>query len=224
MESILRRNLNNKMEKNNTQRKKKPDFVRQGGKRYKKLTKKWRKPRGIHSKARHKFKGHEKRPSIGYRSSKSIRGLNRFNLNEVLIKKIADLNKIENKSQIGVLHSKLGIRKKTLILKKIKELNLPILNIKNIDDYLKKIEEKISKRKSDTKKKSEERKQKKEKAVKESETKKAKEKEEKESKKEEAKKAIEGLEKKAEPKIDEKQQKKVPQDQTGGLKRRVTAT
>ena len=212
------------MEKNNVLVRKKPAFVRQGGKRYKRLAQVWRRPRGIHSKSREKFEGHEKQPSIGYGSNKAIRGLNRVGLKEVLVRTLLDLNKIGKKSEVGILHSKLGMRKKVLILKKAKELNLPIYNVKNINDYLKKIEENLSKRKTETKKKSEERKQTKEKAVKEAEEKKTKEEKKEETRKEETRKAIEGLDKKTEPKFDEKQTKQVSKDITKGLQRRVTST
>src|SRR3989338_4684732 len=87
------------MEKNTIQRRKKPAFIRQGGKRYKRLAQVWRRPRGIHSKSRRKFKGHEKQPSIGYGSNKVIRGLNRAGLKEVIVKTLLDLNKIEKKSE-----------------------------------------------------------------------------------------------------------------------------
>jgi len=212
------------MENNTIQRRKKPDFIRQGGKRYKRLAQVWRRPRGIHSKSRRKFKGHEKQPSIGYGSNKVIRGLNRAGLKEVLVKTLLDLNKIEKKSEVGILHRRLGTRKKVLILKKAKELNLPISNVKNIDDYLKKIEENVSQRRTETKKKLEERKQTKEKAVKVAEEKKTNEEKKEETKKEETKKAIEGLDKKTEQKSDEKQIKQVSKDVTKALQRRVTST
>src|SRR3989344_4509094 len=212
------------MGKNTIQRRKKPAFIRQGGKRYTRLAKVWRRPRGVHSKSRTKFEGHEKQPSIGYGSNKAIRGLNRAGLKEVLVKTLLDLNKIEKKSEVGILHRRLGMRKKALILKKAKELNLSIGNVKNIDDSLKKIEENLSQRRIETKKKLEERKQAKEKAVKVAEEKKTKEEKNEGTKKEETKKAIEGLDEKTEQKSDEKQIKQVSKDVTKGLQRRVTST
>jgi len=203
------------MKNQDVKRRRKPAFVRQGGKRYKRLAKVWRRPRGLDSKARRSFKGHEKLPSVGYGSNKEIRGLNRDGLREVLVKTISDLNQIK-KSEVGIIHRKIGARKKTLILKKAKEMNVRIYNVKDIEGYLKKIEENLSKRKTETKKKIESRKKMKEKAVKEAEDKKTKEKTEEDKKKETAKVLKEEQKEKFES-------KQPSQDKTKELHRRVSS-
>src|SRR3989344_5763532 len=53
----------------------KPEFIRQDNPKRMKVNDKWRKPKGIHSKIRHKFKGRRKMPSRGYKSPYDVRGL-----------------------------------------------------------------------------------------------------------------------------------------------------
>ncbi|MBS3145778.1 hypothetical protein J4414_03185 [Candidatus Woesearchaeota archaeon] len=206
------------MKSQNIIRRKKPEFIRQGGKRYKRLAKVWRRPRGLDSKARRSFKGHEKLPSIGYGSNREIRGLNRHGFREFLVKTISDLDKIK-KSEVAVIQRKIGNKKRVLILKKAKEMNIRVYNVKDVDGYIKKIDENFLKRKTETKKKIEIRKQMKEKAVKEAEDKKTKENKEDDKTKE----AITGLKEEPKAKAEEKQQDQPIKDKTKELHRRVSS-
>jgi|TARA_Y100000310_G_scaffold345671_1_gene468070 large subunit ribosomal protein L32e len=165
---------------------KKPDFVRQDAHKKKRLSKGWRRPRGLHSKVRLNLRGRGKNVSVGYRSPKKARQLHKSGLQQCIIRSTGDLEGLDAKKNCLVISSSLGDKKRILILKKSKELGFNILNIKNPDEYVKKIEEKISLRK----------KTKKEKEKKGKETK-AEKKEEKlaEKVKEEDKKEIEKKEK-----------------------------
>ncbi len=136
---------------------KKPKFVRQKAFGLKKLSKKWKAPKGQHSKLRKKLRGHLKHPSVGYSSPREVRGLTSNGLKPVLINSEKEFGKIDKKVGL-IISSKVGERKRIQILKKIEERGFLVLNIKDVDKYIKKIEEKISERKR-KKKESEEKKE-----------------------------------------------------------------
>lgn len=134
------------LELRNAMKKKKPVFLRQEVFRRKRLEAKWRMPKGHHSKMKQKLAGRRKMPSIGYSSPREVRGLTREGYRRVLVHNLAELNKV--KENAVELSSSLGSRKKLELLKKIKELKLKVINVKNIDAEIKVIEEKVSARKA----------------------------------------------------------------------------
>ncbi|MAG52936.1 MAG: hypothetical protein CMH62_03170 [Nanoarchaeota archaeon] len=174
------------MVENNNLKKEKIRFVRQDTNKTKRLKKIWRKPKGLQSKLRLGKKGHARTPSQGYRSPRSVR------LKEST-KLVHNLNDLENVERI-IIASTVGLRKKVDLVKKAKELKIKILNLKDVDKFLKDVEEKLSKKK-EVKKTREAKKQKtkdeleKKEAVKE-------EKSEEEEKKEVSKKLTEGVKQK----------------------------
>ena len=119
---------------------KKPDFIRQQGRNLKRINTGWRAPKGIHSKQRLKLRGKSKRPSVGYSSPKIIRGLNSTGLKPVIISNIDQLKDLSKEHGI-IISKNLGQRNKISVLKKIKESNLEVLNFRDIDAFLKKLEE-----------------------------------------------------------------------------------
>jgi len=158
---------------------KKPDFVRQEYKRRKTLAEKWRKPKGLQSKMRRKFKGRRKSPSTGYGSPKEIKGFDVSGLKQIYVNSINDLENVDAKEEGIILSTRIGLRKKIEIIKKATEKKIKILNIKNTEEFLKKVEEQ---RKKD-KEKREEKTKEKEKKKKEKEKKVAEKKKEKLSEK-----------------------------------------
>ena len=137
---------------------KKPHFIRQDSHKKRRLGKKWRRPKGLHSKIRLKLRGRGKRISQGYRSPKKVRYLHKSGLNSSLIKSIRDLESLDAQKNCLVISSSLGDKKKIVVLKKAKELGFSILNVNNPEEYIKKIEDKITskkKLKEDKKKKGE---------------------------------------------------------------------
>ncbi len=173
-------------------KRKKPKFLRQDAHRVKKLEKKWRAPKGRHSKMRFKLRSYRKQPSRGYSSPREVRGLDSKGRKEARVETIQDLKKVKN-DEIIVIGSTVGTKKKLEILKKILESKLQVKNVKNVEEFIKKVEEKGKEKKEEAKKKETEKKKSKEEALKKAEEKKkeeekkteeekAKEKEEKEKK------------------------------------------
>ncbi len=121
----------------------KPIFIRQDNPKRMKLNYKWRKPKGIHSKIRHHFKGRRKMPSPGYKSPAEVKGLHSSGLKIVNILSLDDLKNINKTTEGIVVSKKVGARKKIEIFRKAKELDLKVLNI-NIDLHIKKIEDFLS--------------------------------------------------------------------------------
>lgn len=157
---------------------KKPDFVRQQGNRIKKLKTTWRQPKGGQSKLRRKFKGHFPHPSMGFSSPKAVRGLHSSGLKPVNVYTVKDLSEIDAKKE-GIVIGKIGKKKRVEILKEAGKLKLSVLNIKNPQEYITKVEEEVKSKK----KIAEEREEKKKKSKSES-LKKAEEKKKEETKEE----------------------------------------
>ena len=149
-------------------KRRKPDFVRQDIHKKTKLSKKWRKPKGYHAKMRQGKGGRRKTISTGYGTPKKVRGLTKEGLKPVLIRSL-NLEGINAKEEGIIISSKLGSRKRVEIIKEAQKKGIAIINIKNADEYLKKIEDKLKvkeeqKKKRDEKKKEKEEKEKKKEA------------------------------------------------------------
>ena len=116
-------------------------FIRRDWRRYSRLGKnrkskqKWRHPTGRHNKIREKRKGYPAMISVGYKKDSASRGKIRDKI-PVMINNINDLKKI-GKENIGII-GRFGKKKKIEILKKAKEMKVPIHNI-NAEKFLEKI-------------------------------------------------------------------------------------
>jgi large subunit ribosomal protein L32e len=107
---------------------KKPKFLRQSAKAYKRLGSKWRRPRGIHSKLRRHEKGKGFIPSPGYGAPKKLRGLHPSGFKEVLVSNLNDLLKVDAKKEAVKIAHTVGKKKRSKILKKAEELKIKVLN------------------------------------------------------------------------------------------------
>jgi large subunit ribosomal protein L32e len=179
---------------------KKPDFKQQNFGRKKRVSDRWKRPRGIQSKMRHKFKGYPIMVSQGWRSPVEIRGLNNKGFETVMIYNVSDLGKVEKHHAI-IIASNVGNKKRLEIIEKAEQLNITIANIK-----ADKFKERIAKAKADKEKDKVERTEKKKKTIEDS-LKKA-EKKEKDKKKSEDSAAGKTEEQKSEEqKAEEKREK-----------------
>ncbi len=107
---------------------KRPWFRRQEWFRYKRLGNAWRRPKGKHSKMR-EHKGY--RPPVvdsGYRGPKKVRGLHPSGFKEVLVHNVRDLEKVNPEREAIRIASRVGVKKRTEIEKRAKELNIRVLN------------------------------------------------------------------------------------------------
>jgi len=174
-------------------KKKKPNFFRQQSQYVKSLEKKWRSPKGMHSKLRRKKRGKLKQPSIGYSSPKKVRSLHPSGLIPALIHNPKELTTLNSNFGI-IVSSTVGQKKKIEILKKSKELKLQLLNVKDTDKYIANVEQKILMKKQKKLKETEEKDKKSKEIIKEIiKEKKELSKEEKElQEKEEKRKVLEG--------------------------------
>ncbi|HJN56632.1 MAG: 50S ribosomal protein L32e [Candidatus Woesearchaeota archaeon] len=142
---------------------KKPDFLRQDHHKKSRLKKKWRRPKGLQSKVRLKLHGRLRKVSSGYRSPRETRCLHKNGLNQKIVRSAGDLESLDSKKDGIVISSALGDKKRIVIIKKAKSSGFDILNIRNPDEFVKKIEDNIQakkKSKQEKKKKAEEKKQK----------------------------------------------------------------
>jgi large subunit ribosomal protein L32e len=107
---------------------KKPDFKRQESWRYKRVNESWRRPRGIDSKMRKKVKGWPKSPKVGYRSPKETRGLHPSGYDEVLVRNMDDVRKVDPETQAIRIAHQVGARKRVEISAMADELKIHVLN------------------------------------------------------------------------------------------------
>lgn len=129
----------------NQMNKRKPKFIRQDSHKKKRVKSNWRKPRGIDSKLRLQFKGHSAKVKVGYKAPADVRGLTKEGLIEVKIENVQDLKKL-NENSIGVISSKVGNKKKLMIIEEAKKMNVKLANAD--DSTIKKIEEIMKNKKS----------------------------------------------------------------------------
>lgn len=105
--------------------KKHPIFRRQETHRYVRVGESYRRPKGIHSKMRHKFKGNLPLVEIGYRSPNVTRYMHPSGLMETLVHNLDELSKV---GKTAVRIAAIGRKKALAITNKAKEMGLKILN------------------------------------------------------------------------------------------------
>ena len=110
------------------QKKRKPEFKRQEIHVQKILKRKWRRPRGKHSKLRKHISARGSHPSPGDGSPRAARGLDRLGYRPVRVSRPDDLEKINRKEERVVIAASVGRRKRFEILKKAEDMNIKIAN------------------------------------------------------------------------------------------------
>ncbi len=117
------------MEKRRRMKNKKPMFSRQEWFRHSKLEKgTWRRPKGVHSKARKNLKSRPPKVSIGYRSPKMVRNLHPSGFKEVLVYNVKDIESVDAKTQAVRIAHGVGMRKRIDIEQKAEEKDIRVLN------------------------------------------------------------------------------------------------
>lgn len=108
--------------------KKKVEFKRQMSNAYVRVKASWRRPRGQTNKMRKEYKGKPAKVKIGYKADKKLRFLHPSGYEEVLVKNLKDLEKIDPKKQAARIAATIGKKKRIKILEKAKELGIKVLN------------------------------------------------------------------------------------------------
>lgn len=112
--------------------KKKPKFERYGWRKKKKLSKSWRRPRGLDNKLREHVAAKGAMVKAGYRRKREERGLHPSGVREVLVFNTEDLAKVANE-EIAVaarIASSVGRRKREQIEGEAAVLGIKVLNPK----------------------------------------------------------------------------------------------
>jgi len=105
-----------------------PRFVREESWRYKRVKDAWRSPKGKTSRVRRSKKGWPQVVKIGYSRAKSIRGQHPSGLNEVIVHRPKDLEKLDPKTQAARIAHTVGENKRVQILEDAKKANIRVLN------------------------------------------------------------------------------------------------
>jgi large subunit ribosomal protein L32e len=105
-----------------------PRFIRQESWRLIRVKEGWRRPRGKTSKMRLGMRGWPKTVKIGYKKSRKGRGLHPSGLEEVIVRRPADLEKINAKTQIIKIAHAVGERKRIAIMERAQALELTVAN------------------------------------------------------------------------------------------------
>jgi large subunit ribosomal protein L32e len=146
-----------------TIKKKKPHFILSETKKIKKLQRRgWRKPRGLHHKMRHGFKGYRRCVEVGWGSPAEVKGLHRSGMEMVIVNNPKELESINPEKQGILIGGTVGTRKKIQIIELAMKKKIAILNLKDPGKYieakaqaLKEFKEERQKKKEDKKKKKE---------------------------------------------------------------------
>jgi len=126
---------------------KKPEFISQDSWKRKRIRKRWQRPKGFQSKMRLTKKGYRKLVSTGYGSPKEVYGLDISGLEKVTVNNLSDLNKIDKEAQGALISGKVGNKKRMEIINKAKELGITVLNFKDTEKFVKKVEEDMKNKK-----------------------------------------------------------------------------
>lgn len=127
---------------------KRPVFKRQELGQRREIKSNWRRPRGLHSKMRHGFQGHNACVEIGYRSPSLLRGCTEDGFKINVISNVNDAEQVDVKNSVVVLAKGLGDKKKVLVVKKLLEKKAKILNLADPEQWLKNVENELNTRKN----------------------------------------------------------------------------
>ncbi len=106
----------------------KPDFIMQDFHKRKELKKRWRKPRGMHSKMRMRIKGKPRSAEIGFSSPKLVRHLDRKGRKRILVSRPQDIESMDKTKEAAVIRHGVGIKKVIEILKAAQQKGITVIN------------------------------------------------------------------------------------------------
>jgi large subunit ribosomal protein L32e len=106
----------------------------------------WRKPKGLHSKMRHRMHGKQALVEVGYRSPAALRGMSRQGLRLVRVSTPAELAALKQGDAALLAHT--GMRVRHALLKEAIARKLPVANSKDPAKDLAAIEQDLAARKA----------------------------------------------------------------------------
>ncbi len=124
----LSKNVKDKLKIRREIKKRTPKFRRQEWFRYKRLGTSWRKPRGLHSKARQHMGYRTNVVSIGYGSPADTRNLHPSGFKEIMVYNVGDLERINPRQQAARIGHSVGTRKRIEIEEAADEKGIRVLN------------------------------------------------------------------------------------------------
>ncbi|KAJ1647723.1 60S ribosomal protein L32 [Coemansia asiatica] len=106
-------------------------FTRIQSDRFKRVGESWRRPRGIDSATRRRFKGTRPHPKIGYGSNKKTRFLLPDGFRKYTVNNVRDLQCLImlNRTYAAEIAHSVGAKKRVDIIKRAKELGIKVTNI-----------------------------------------------------------------------------------------------
>ena len=113
---------------------KKPEFARGESWRYLKLTKNWRRPRGLDNKMRRKIKGWPPSVSTGYKGPKVARGLHPSGYREVLVHNVHEVSTVDSATQAVRIAHTVGKKKRAEIVAAAEERTVVVLNVREVKE------------------------------------------------------------------------------------------
>lgn len=125
----------------------KPAMVRQDWYKKKRLAKAWRRPKGLHSKFRHRRKERGGFVEPGWGSPREAKGLHGSGLEVVVVSSVAELEKLAGDRQGVVIGAAVGARKRMDIVKTALQKKINVLNLKNAAEWVAKKELEMEERK-----------------------------------------------------------------------------
>merc|ERR1712198_381969 len=114
-------------------RKKRGSFVRPKSDQFKRVKPAWRKPRGIDSPTRRRFRGARLMPNRGYGSPKATRGMELNGKYNIVIRNMSELEALKMKRTRYniVLGAAVGGKKRSTMLERANQLGFKVINAKS---------------------------------------------------------------------------------------------
>merc|ERR1712011_64382 len=105
-------------------------FTRHQSDKYKKLTRNWRKPKGIDNRVRRKFKGMYLMPNIGYGSAKTTKHMLPIGFRKVLVHNIKELEVLmmQNKKFCAEIAHGVSSKNRKLLVERAQQLCIRVTN------------------------------------------------------------------------------------------------
>ncbi|HLD19050.1 MAG TPA: eL32 family ribosomal protein [Candidatus Nanoarchaeia archaeon] len=113
----------------------KPEFRREDRTKKVRLKGRWRRPKGIHSKMRHGFRGRAPVVNPGYKLADELRGLDKEGKTIVYISTIGDIGGLKPENHTIIISSSVGAKLRLSIIEAASKSGLKIVNIRNPVSY-----------------------------------------------------------------------------------------